>query len=118
VTTIDHCRRVSGARRIIDLVRAERAAADFLTALGIPVDSALADTPARMTKQISGWLNDEPRPLGVGVVIRAEHLCMSLRGVRARGTETVTMDFRGVLHADDRARAEFLAHAVGGGQSR
>ena len=46
---------------------------------------------------------------GVGVVIEAEHLCMSLRGVRAMGARTVTSALRGVVRTDARTRDEFLA---------
>ena len=46
---------------------------------------------------------------GVGVVLEAEHLCMSLRGVRARGSRTVTSALRGELRTDARSRGEFLA---------
>jgi GTP cyclohydrolase I len=48
-------------------------------------------------------------PKGVGVVIEAEHLCMSLRGVRAGGSRTVTSAMHGALREDARSRAEFLA---------
>ncbi len=48
-------------------------------------------------------------PKGVGVVLEAEHLCMSLRGVRAAGARTVTSTLHGVLRTDPRSRQEFLA---------
>lgn len=63
----------------------------------------------RLTKQIADWLQAELQPLGVGVVIEAEHLCMSLRGVRAGGSTTVTSAVQGLLRDDARTRAEFLA---------
>src|SRR3954469_11577896 len=44
----------------------------------------------RLTKQIADWLSDQLSPQGVGVVIEAEHTCMTLRGVRATGSRTVT----------------------------
>lgn len=50
---------------------------------------------------------------GIGVVVRAEHLCMSLRGARARGSSTVTTAWRGALAEDARQRAEFLALTAG-----
>ncbi|GII77244.1 GTP cyclohydrolase 1 [Sphaerisporangium rufum] len=193
-------RPVGGALRVIDesrggadLAAAERAAGDFLRALGVPTDSAgLRETPARMaqayaelfaprpfdlttfpndegydelvlaraipvrsvcehhllpftgvahvgylpgdrivglsklarvvehfagrpqvqerlTRQVAGWLADRLHPAGVGVVIEAEHTCMTLRGVRAAGSTTVTSTLLGVLRADDRSRQEFLA---------
>ena len=63
----------------------------------------------RLTKQIADWLHTHLRPRGVGVVIEAEHLCMSVRGVRAGGTSTITSTLLGTLREDPRSRAEFLA---------
>lgn len=63
----------------------------------------------RLTTQISGWLQEQLDPLGVGVVIEAEHLCMSLRGARVAGTRTTTSSVTGVLREDGRARNEFFA---------
>ncbi len=63
----------------------------------------------RLTRQVARWLDTELQPLGVGVVLEAEHLCMSLRGVQARGARTVTSSFTGVLRDDGRTRREFLA---------
>ena len=65
----------------------------------------------RLTKQISDWLQQHLQPKGVGVVIEAEHLCMSLRGVQARGSTTVTSALHGLLRDDPRSRAEFFALA-------
>ena len=48
-------------------------------------------------------------PKGVGVVVEAEHLCMSLRGVQAAGSTTVTSALHGLLRTDARSRAEFFA---------
>ena len=63
----------------------------------------------RMTKQIADLLEEELSPRGVGVVIEAEHSCMTLRGVRARGSSTVTSTLLGVLREDPRSRQEFLS---------
>lgn len=68
----------------------------------------------RLTQQIAGYLQRELRPVGVGVVIEAEHECMSLRGVRATGARTVTSALYGLLRTDDRSRSEFLALARAG----
>ena len=51
------------------------------------------------------------RAPGVGVVLEAEHSCMTLRGVRAHGAKTVTSTLLGTLRADPRSRAEFFALA-------
>jgi GTP cyclohydrolase I len=63
----------------------------------------------RLTKQIADWLQDHLEPKGVGVVIEAEHSCMSLRGVQASGVLTVTSSLQGLLREDPRSRAEFLS---------
>ncbi|UVS81139.1 GTP cyclohydrolase I FolE [Actinokineospora sp. UTMC 2448] len=65
----------------------------------------------RLTKQVAEWLQRHLAPHGVGVVIEAEHLCMSLRGVRAAGTRTVTSALQGLLREDPRSRQEFFALA-------
>ena len=62
-----------------------------------------------LTQQIADWLQRQLAPAGVGVVIEAEHSCMSLRGVRAAGSRTVTSALHGVLRSDDRSRQEFFA---------
>ncbi|WP_091380066.1 GTP cyclohydrolase I FolE [Geodermatophilus sp. DSM 45219] len=63
----------------------------------------------RLTQQVADWLQEHLAPRRVGVVVEAEHLCMSLRGVRATGTRTVTSALHGVLRSDVRSRAEFFA---------
>ncbi len=63
----------------------------------------------RLTKQVADWLHAQLQPRGVGVVITAEHTCMTLRGVQAVGTTTVTSTLLGTLRADPRSRQEFLA---------
>jgi GTP cyclohydrolase IA len=63
----------------------------------------------RLTQQVADWLQEHLAPRGVGVVVEAEHLCMSLRGVRAPGARTVTSALHGVLRSDARSRAEFFA---------
>lgn len=63
----------------------------------------------RLTKQVADWLADRLRPAGVGVVIEAEHTCMTLRGVRAVGSTTVTSTLLGILREDARSRQEFFA---------
>jgi GTP cyclohydrolase IA len=63
----------------------------------------------RLTTQIADWLQCELEPKGVGVVLEAEHLCMSLRGVQKLGAKTVTSALRGHVRDDARTRQEFLA---------
>jgi GTP cyclohydrolase I len=63
----------------------------------------------RLTVQVADWLCAQLSPVGVGVVVEAEHLCMTLRGVQAPGTTTITSSLLGALRDDSRSRAEFLA---------
>jgi GTP cyclohydrolase IA len=66
----------------------------------------------RLTQQVTDWLADNLAPRGVGVVIEAEHLCMTVRGVRAAGATTLTSALHGQLRDDAAARAEFFALTV------
>ncbi|TFB48898.1 GTP cyclohydrolase I FolE [Cryobacterium tagatosivorans] len=63
----------------------------------------------RLTTDVADWLQAQLTPRGVGVVIEAEHLCMSLRGVQVSGSRTTTSALHGALRDDPRTRAEFLA---------
>jgi GTP cyclohydrolase I len=63
----------------------------------------------RLTTQIAGWFDRELSPKGVGVVLEAEHTCMSLRGAAKPGTRTVTSALHGLVRDDPRTRQEFLA---------
>ena len=70
----------------------------------------------RLTTQIAGWLAEQLQPKGVGVVLEAEHLCMSLRGVQKPGAKTVTSALHGLVRDDPRTREEFLS--LTGGRTR
>jgi GTP cyclohydrolase IA len=88
--------------RIIGLSKLARVVEHF--AAGLQVQE-------RLTQQVADWLQSNLDARGVGVVVEAEHLCVSLRGVRARGSRTVTSALRGKLRTDARSRDEFLALA-------
>ena len=62
----------------------------------------------RLTSQIADEIERSLAPKGVLVVIEAEHLCMSIRGVKKPGSVTVTSSVRGVFRSDPRTRAEAL----------
>ena len=62
----------------------------------------------RLTAQLADFLEEKLEPQGVAVIIEAEHLCMTMRGVRAAGAKTQTSALRGRMKADPRARAEVL----------
>ena len=72
----------------------------------------------RLTTQIAGWLDAELAPRGVGVVLEAEHLCMSLRGVQKLGATTMTSALAGLVRDDPRTRQEFMALTKRGSDER
>jgi GTP cyclohydrolase I len=88
------------ADRLIGLSKMARVVAYFSRRLQVQ---------ERLTTQVAGWLETELRPKGVGVVLEAEHACLSLRGVRAGGATTVTSALAGLVRDDERTRGEFLA---------
>lgn len=63
----------------------------------------------RMTVQIADWMEENLKPGGVGVVLSAEHMCMTIRGVRKPGSRTVTSTLRGSLRDDARTRQELFS---------
>jgi GTP cyclohydrolase I len=63
----------------------------------------------RLTTQIAEIIMSKLRPLGVMVVLEAEHLCMSMRGVKKPGTLTVTSAVRGIFKENEKTRSEALA---------
>lgn len=65
----------------------------------------------RLTTQVADALVAGLAPKGVGVVLRARHLCMESRGICQQGSETITSALRGVIKDEPSARAEFLALA-------
>ena len=62
----------------------------------------------RLTTQIANMLMDELDPLGVGVVLRAEHLCMRMRGVEKQNSVVVTSAMLGVFRTHQETRQEFM----------
>ncbi|MBB3040433.1 GTP cyclohydrolase I FolE [Nocardioides sp. LMS-CY] len=82
-----------------------------LSKLGRVVDHHArgVQTQERLTQRVARHLEEALAPSGVGVVIEAEHLCMTLRGVRAPGATTVTSALLGRLREEPASRAEFLA---------
>jgi GTP cyclohydrolase I len=85
--------------RIIGLSKLARVVESFARSLQVQ---------ERLTTQVAGWLDEHLRPRGAGVVLEAEHLCMSLRGVQKPGSRTVTSALRGRLRDDPATRQEFL----------
>ena len=92
------------AQRLVGLSKLARVVEHF--ARGLQVQE-------RMTVQIADLLQGELSPRGVGVVVEAEHMCMTLRGVRVPGSRTTTSAVRGLVRDDARSRQEFFALALG-----
>lgn len=63
----------------------------------------------RLTSQIADCINNALDPYGVGVVIEAEHMCMTMRGIRKPGSVTVTSAVRGIFETRSEIRAELFA---------
>jgi GTP cyclohydrolase I len=95
------------AERIIGLSKLARVVEHFARDLQVQ---------ERLTKQVAGCIEEELAPKGVGVVLEAEHLCMSLRGVQKAGARTVTSALHGLVRDDPRTREEFLS--LTGGRTR
>lgn len=92
------------ADRIVGLSKLVRVVEHFARSL---------QTQERLTAQIANSLQHELKANGVGVLLEAEHLCMSLRGVQKPGTKTATSMLLGTLRHDAHAREEFLSRAEG-----
>ena len=67
----------------------------------------------RLTAQVADALNERLQPLGVMVVVEAEHLCMSMRGVKKPGATTVTSAVRGIMESQPATRAEAMSLLFG-----
>jgi GTP cyclohydrolase I len=82
-----------------------------LSKLGRVVDLFARDLQVqeRLTTQVADWLMERLQPRGVGVIVQAEHLCMSLRGVQKPGALTVTSALRGTVKEDPATRQEVLS---------
>lgn len=63
----------------------------------------------RLTKQIADFLDEQLSPQAVAVVIEAEHLCMTIRGIKAKGATTTTSALRGTMRSDARTRLEVMS---------
>ena len=96
-----HVAYIPGAR-IVGLSKLARAVKHYASALQLQ---------ERLTKQIADLIERELVPKGVGVVLEAEHQCMTIRGVRSPGSLTVTSTMYGVLRENLATRAEFLSLA-------
>jgi len=99
---VAHVGYLPGPERIVGLSKLARIVEHF---------ASRPQVQERLTKQIADWLQQHLNPRGVGVVIEAEHTCMTLRGAQATGATTITSTLLGLLREDARSRSEFLALA-------
>lgn len=67
----------------------------------------------RLTANIADFIMEELDPMGVAVVINAEHLCMTMRGIRAAGSYTQTSALRGIMRSNAKTRSEAIALLTG-----
>jgi GTP cyclohydrolase I len=93
----------------------ERGAITGLSKLArlVDVTAKRPNVQERITTQIADTMVERLAPRGVIVVIEAEHLCLTMRGVRKPGSMTVTSAVRGIMREDPRSRAEAMALATG-----
>lgn len=63
----------------------------------------------RLTSQVADFIYENLQPMGVAVVIEAEHLCMTMRGARASGAKTMTSALRGTMRSNAKTRAEAMS---------
>ncbi len=84
--------------------------------LGLSKLARIVDTLAkkpqlqeRLTSEVADVIMEAIEPMGVAVVIQAEHLCMTMRGIKKPGSKTVTSALRGTIKTDARTRAEVMS---------
>lgn len=84
--------------------------------LGLSKIARIVDTIAkrpqlqeRLTSKIADVIMKAINPMGVGVVVEAEHLCMTMRGIKKPGSKTITSALRGTIKTDSRTRAEVMS---------
>ena len=75
----------------------------------VEVASKRPQLQERMTTQIANAIMEKLNPLGVCVVVEAEHLCMSMRGIKKPGSKTITSVLKGIFKTNQATRAEVLS---------
>lgn len=75
----------------------------------VEVASKKPQLQERLTSQIANAIDEKLNPLGVAVVIEAEHLCMSMRGIKKPGSKTITSVLKGIFKTNQSSRAEVLS---------
>ena len=74
----------------------------------VDVFARILQVQERLTDEIKDCLQDTLNPIGVAVVIEAQHLCMQMRGVEKQHSSTTTSAFSGIFMSDEKTRAEFI----------
>lgn len=98
-------------KAVVGYIPNERMAGLSKLARTVELFSRRMQNQERITKQVADFLMEKLNPVGVGVVIRANHSCMTLRGVRAHGSWTTTTVLLGAFKDDPTTRSEFLSEA-------
>ncbi|MFI0412404.1 GTP cyclohydrolase I [Actinomadura sp. 3N508] len=96
----------------VGVLPGERIAGLSKLARTVETFAARMQVQEELGQQIAAFLEQQLQCRGVGVVLSAEHMCMTRRGVRSLGSDTVTIATRGQLHQDPAARSEFLQLAM------
>ncbi len=106
---------LSSAWRMSPITRPRPASLGFPSSRNfVDVYAKRLQTQEALTAQIVGAIDRHLRPRGSAVMLEAQHLCMSMRGVRKHGAETVTTQFTGVFRDDPAEQIRFLTMLRGG----
>ncbi len=104
-----HLLPFSGRAHVAYIPRAGRVVGLSKIARLVDVMSRRPQLQERLTAQVADTFMKTVKPLGVAVVVEAEHLCMTMRGIRKPGSITVTSALRGLCKSDARSRAETMS---------
>jgi len=105
---VAHVAYIPKAGRIVGLSKIARV---------VDIFSRRLQVQERLTKQVADILDEHLKPLGVMVVIEAEHMCMSMRGAKKPKSVTVTSAVRGSFRTNSATRAEAIMLILGGATS-
>ncbi len=98
-----------GRAHVVYIPRAGRVIGLSKIARIVDVMSRKPQLQERLTSQIADTMLEAVQPLGVAVILEAEHMCMTMRGIRKPGSITVTSALRGLCKSDARSRAEAMS---------
>lgn len=98
-----------GAAHIVYIPRGERIIGLSKLARVVDIAAKKPQLQERLTSEIADAIMQTAKPLGVAVIVEAEHLCMTMRGIKKPGAKTVTSALRGNIKSDARSRSEALS---------